>query len=88
MKYRLATDAEKTAYSGLYPLHAFITYLGKEFALEDLRGSWGGEDPTWELMAPDGFHLHDGCHSRLGWSVTDIEDQLSYESLTPCTEWC
>jgi hypothetical protein len=82
---RKATAKEKSDYPGLYPLHGWLALKTPEgrsvkAPVEDLRGSWRKPDPTWELIAPDGYHF-DGyvTHSILEHSLKDVRDHEKWK---------
>lgn len=53
--------------------------------IEDLRGSGGGGDPTWEACAPPGYMFDSNeTHTILARTQKELKDYLSYETLVPC----
>jgi len=91
-RIKKATAAERKAYlasNPTYPLYGWYVLDGHRCPVEDLRGCWGPEDPQYELLTPDRYNLQGwGTHTLLGFTLRDLEEQLSYESLWPCEKGC
>jgi hypothetical protein len=72
-----ATETQRVEYAAtgaVYPLYGYIQVGEHQCPVEDLRGSWGPEDPSYEVLAPDGYHWGNGewTRSLLGFSLKDI----------------
>jgi hypothetical protein len=84
-----ATDAEKLAYRGCYPLHGWITVSGQRCAVEWLHEPHNG--PKYEVLAPDGYHFerNDGVlHSKLCFNLEDLRSRFAGEELEKCGAEC
>ena len=83
-KFRRATQTQKDAYSGLYPLHGYIFYQGFQLPVEILNQP----DNKYEIIAPDGYHFDDGivtsnCDCSLHTLLcVDAEDRNRVLSMT------
>lgn len=89
-----ATAEERAAYAATDPIYKLGYYAhgvrdvdGNKHvcAVEDLRGLGGQYDPTWELMAPDGYHFDvEFVHSKLCYGLQDVRDQANNLELKRC----
>jgi len=87
---RKATEQEKQAYDGLYPLHSVATVSGQTVFVEDLRREWSSPDPVWEIRAPEGFHFGNGemTHGLFEHTLKDVREQLTWVELEACVPGC
>ena len=84
-----ATDAERRAYKGIYPLSHFVTVDGQRLPVEYLGGAWSKEDPQYEVMAPVGHHFkYDETHSLLCLNLADVRERTTGAVLEACGEAC
>lgn len=86
-KMREATDEEKAAHDGLYPLHSVITW-GNNLTgfLEDLRPRG---DTQFEVVPPITHHFFPGeLHGLLCHDMADAIKRLNSYELVPCKYGC
>lgn len=74
-----ATSCEKADYKAngpIYPLYGTIKIDGHRCVIEDLRGTWGGSDPIYEIIAPPGMMFSpDETHSMLCHTLADCTER-------------
>lgn len=89
MRLRKATASEQEAYKGIYPLYGFVKIEGHECPVEFLGSVAGEDDPRYEIMMPDGFHVaQEWIHTRLCWTLAEVREEARSITLEPCTSKC
>lgn len=88
-RIRRPTPDECKAYANggaLYPLVRIVVCEHVELYVEGLYE--GKDQPKYEIMAPEGKHFLEECHSLLCFDMKDLRERIQYTDLIPCTDAC